>query len=259
MNSLRFVDTTSAHHVSSALTGSVNVLATGGVPFSGVLVLVAIDAASLPANFALTMNGYTCDPRADFVLYDGAEHPLGRPTGYYPDATSPTCEPVGYDFDASGKAMVTVLAFTPKSLPDPTRPFTLDYSFVDLPGRAVFSVYGWPDGGTEIYQTNRGLADNSIASSVSTFEVAPLPGDANGDGVVDAADYVILKRHFGTSTGAGASEGNFDYDGEVDWADLRVLTGNFGAGGGAPAVLPEPASLTLLACGFAALLRRRRR
>ncbi len=260
MNSLKFVDATDAHHVSSALTGSVNVLATGGgVKFSDVLILVAIDATSLPANFALTMNGYACNPATDFVFYDGVEHPLGRPTGYYPatspGGTSPTCEPIAYSFNS---AMVTVLAFTPDALLDPNHPFTLNYSFADLPAPAVLSVYGWPKDGTEIYHTNRGLLDNSVASTISTFEVLPKPGDANSDGVVDAADYIILKLHFGASTGAGAYEGDFDYDGDVDWGDLQILTGNFGVRGGTPKAIPEPASPALLACGFAALLRRRR-
>jgi hypothetical protein len=252
MNSLRFVDTTDAHHVSSALAGRVAVLATGGVPFSGVLVLVAIDAASLPANFALTMNGYTCDPQADFVFYDGTAHAAGRPSGYYPAATNPAYEPIAYDFNT---AMVTVLAFTGLTL-DSAHSVALDYSFENLPGRAVFSVYGWPDGGTEIYHTNRGLAENGIAGTVSTFEVLPLPGDADGDGAVGAADYVILKQHMGTSADAGASEGDFDNDGKVDFGDLCILTGNFGAAGGAPAAIPEPASLALLACGATALRRK---
>jgi hypothetical protein len=255
MNSLRFVDTADAHHVSTAMTGSVNVLATGGQAFSSVLVLVAIDVASLPAGFGLTMNGYACDPQADFCYYDGAAHAAGRPGGYYP-ATSPAYEPIAYNFN---RGMVTVLAFTPDTPLDPTHPFTLNYSFADLPAPAVFSVYGWPDGGTEIYHTNRGLLDNSVASTVSTFEVLPKPGDANGDGVVGAADYIILKQHFGAGTGAGAYEGDFDYDGDVDWGDLQILTGNFGARGGTPKAIPEPASLALLACGFAALPRRRRR
>jgi hypothetical protein len=254
MNSLRFVDATNAHHVSSAMTGSVDVLATGGVPFSGVLVLVAIDVASLPTGFGLTINGYTCDPQADFCYYDGAAHDAGRPSGYYPAGTNPASEPLAYNF-ASG--MVTVLAFT--GVLDSTHPFTLNYSFADLPAPAVLSVYGWPDGGTEIYHTNRGLLDNSVASTISTFEVLPKPGDANGDGVVDAADYIILKLHFGASAAAGASEGDFDYDGDVDWGDLQILTGNFGARSGTPKAIPEPASLALLACGFAALPRRRRR
>lgn len=259
MNSLKFVDTTDAHHISSALTGGVNVLATGGgVKFSDVLILVAIDATSLPANFALTMNGYACNPATDFVFYDGVEHPLGRPTGYYPypGGTSPTCEPIAYNF-ASG--MVTVLGFTPDALLDPNHPFTLNYSFADLPAPAVLSVYGCPKDGTEIYHTNRGLADNSAASTISTFEVLPKPGDANGDGVVGAADYIILKQHFGAGTGAGAYEGDFDYDRDVDWGDLQILTGNFGVRGGTHGAIPEPASLALLACGATALLRPRRR
>jgi hypothetical protein len=258
MNSLRFVDTTDAHHVSSALTGSVDVLATGDVSFSGVLVLVAIDAASLPADFALTMNGYTADPQADFCYYDGAAHDAGRPSGYYPGGTNPAYEPIAYNFD---KGMVTVLAFMGVTLKRGTN-CRLNYSFANLPAPAVFSVYGWPTGDTgmeEIYHTNRGLLDNSVASTISTFEVLPKPGDANGDGVVDAADYIILKLHFGTSTGAGAYEGDFDYDGDVDWGDLQILTGNFGARGGTPKAIPEPAAFALLACGFAALPRRRRR
>jgi len=257
MNSLRFVDTASAHHVSTALAGSVSVLATGAVTFSGVLVLVAIDATSLPAGFGLTMNDYACSPSADFCYYDGSAHAAGRPSGYYPAVTNPASEPLAYDFY---RGMVTVLAFTPGVPLDPTHPFALNYSFAALPAPAVFSVYGWPKGGTEIYHTNRGLPDiNDATSTVSTFEVRPAPGDANGDGVVDAADYVILKRHIGAGAGAGAAEGDFDFDGDVDWGDLQILTGNFGPAGGASGAIPEPASPALLACGAMALLRRRRR
>jgi hypothetical protein len=85
-----------------------------------------------------------------------------------------------------------------------------------------------------------------------------LLGDTNNDGVVDAFDYVTVKKNFGKSL-AGESNGDFDSSGKVDWADLAILMKNFGAGAGAPGVTPEPATLGLLALGALAVIRRRRR
>jgi len=88
-----------------------------------------------------------------------------------------------------------------------------------------------------------------------------LPGDTNSDFVVDAADYITLKKNFGSTTAADALSGNFTTpDTTVDWADLNILTTNFGAGsGGASAMTPEPATLGLLMVGALAVIRRRRK
>jgi len=82
--------------------------------------------------------------------------------------------------------------------------------------------------------------------------------DANGDGVIDAADYIILKMNFGQGTTLGAQAGDFNGDKQVDWTDLQLLMAEFDTRsvGGAPAA-PEPGSVMLLMFGAAALLRRR--
>jgi len=89
-----------------------------------------------------------------------------------------------------------------------------------------------------------------------------VPGDTNGDFVVDAADYIAVKQNFGMTEGATLAQGNFDsdIDGNVDWDDLQILMAKFGTRsiGGAPAA-PEPAALGLLAIGAVAVIRRRRR
>jgi autotransporter-associated beta strand protein len=89
--------------------------------------------------------------------------------------------------------------------------------------------------------------------------VPGVVGDTNLDGVVDAADFMTLKRNFGAGFGGGATVGNFDNTGTVDWTDLSTLMTNMGAGGAAPATTPEPATLGLLMFGAAAIIRRRRR
>jgi len=85
-----------------------------------------------------------------------------------------------------------------------------------------------------------------------------VPGDANGDGVLDAADYIMVKKHFGGAPGAEGPGGDFDGNGIVDWNDLQSLQTAFNAGSGAGTPIPEPATLGLLAIGAMSLIRRRR-
>ncbi|NLF30756.1 MAG: hypothetical protein GX591_07700 [Planctomycetes bacterium] len=69
-----------------------------------------------------------------------------------------------------------------------------------------------------------------------TLELMPdlhLPslvmGDADYDLDVDLDDFVILKRNFGTLTGATWEMGDFDLTGSVDLDDFVILKNNFGA------------------------------
>jgi hypothetical protein len=59
-----------------------------------------------------------------------------------------------------------------------------------------------------------------------TFMSLLLPaGDANLDGRVDYADFLILKANFGKS-GRWWEDGDFNGDGKVDGEDLRLMKGN---------------------------------
>jgi hypothetical protein len=70
-----------------------------------------------------------------------------------------------------------------------------------------------------------------------TFEVDPIAGDANADGVVDNADFKIVMSHVGQPGGWAA--GDFTGDGLVDFGDFQVWELNFGQTAPAPA---EPVS-----------------
>lgn len=87
-------------------------------------------------------------------------------------------------------------------------------------------------------------------------------GDYNGNGVVDAADYVLWRNQQG-QTGAGlAADGNGS--GTVDSADYDIWRSRFGNAVGtssanAALAIPEPVSVALLCIGAAASLGRRRK
>lgn len=92
-----------------------------------------------------------------------------------------------------------------------------------------------------------------------TLELMPKPGpgDTNSDRVVDAADYIALKRNIGKFYDASLGQGDLDLDDDVDWDDLQILRSNFGnVIVLAPETIPEPATLGLLALGVLPLIRR---
>jgi len=124
---------------------------------------------------------------------------------------------------------------------------------------------GWSGKLDELAIWNRELSAQEISDlynngdGVSLLDSAPT-GDANGDDVVDAADYIALKRNMGMPSGAVLADGDFNEDGDVDWDDLQILIGDYASGNEAPgAMTPEPATIfIMLAAGLPALLKRRR-
>jgi hypothetical protein len=85
------------------------------------------------------------------------------------------------------------------------------------------------------------------------------PGDVDGDGDVDVADFNVIKTNFRTTVTL-RNQGDLTGDGFVDLADFRLWKDNdplFGAA--AAGGVPEPTGLALAWIGAAAALVKRRR
>lgn len=111
---------------------------------------------------------------------------------------------------------------------------------------------GWSGGTIALGDSDRSLVLSGLISGNATN------ADTNGDGVVDATDYIALKQHLGLSGGATLAQGDTDGDGDVDWDDLTAMTGALNSAA-AGATIPEPATMGLLALGALAVIRRRRK
>ncbi len=126
---------------------------------------------------------------------------------------------------------------------------------------------------------------NPAGLGSGTLEIKyTLLGDANLDGVVNGTDFSILAANFGTGA-TNWDQGNFLYGSSVNGSDFSALAANFGQGdsgadvavspadiaaldafaiaNGLPlpaiGVVPEPTSLTALACASGLMIRRRTR
>ena len=55
-----------------------------------------------------------------------------------------------------------------------------------------------------------------------------IPGDADGDGKVAFADFLILSANFGKQVDAVWADGDFNGDGKIEFADFLILSENFG-------------------------------
>ena len=102
-----------------------------------------------------------------------------------------------------------------------------------------------------------------VLTSLTDARPVSIPGDYNGDGIVDAADYTVWRDTLGQADVGLAADG--DGSGVIDDGDYTVWQTNFGAvsfgsgaGSGAAlpsasplsAAVPEPTSLTLAVLGF---------
>jgi autotransporter-associated beta strand protein len=106
-----------------------------------------------------------------------------------------------------------------------------------------------------------GMFDDGVSQVTVAYTVF---GDANLDGKVNALDFNALATNFGNSN-VYWYQGDFNYDNTVNTSDFMVLAQNFNKLAPAPsaapvlgALVPEPASLSLVTLAIAATTRRRR-
>ena len=58
----------------------------------------------------------------------------------------------------------------------------------------------------------------------------PIPGDANTDGTVNFADFLILSRNYGKNEDVAFADGDFNGDGMINFTDFLLLSQNFNKG-----------------------------
>lgn len=88
-------------------------------------------------------------------------------------------------------------------------------------------------------------ASGQIVGGDTLLTPVRLAGDANGDGVVNFADLLLLAQHYGQATGALPVDGDFNNDGAVSFDDLLILAQNYGRTSAAAAGPADAAELLL--------------
>jgi hypothetical protein len=94
--------------------------------------------------------------------------------------------------------------------------------------------------GIHTWQVRARNSAGTTAGAVRSFTVTPITGDANIDGKVDGADFLILYANFGKSNRVW-EQGDFDGDMDVDFVDYQLLGLNVGkTASAAGAAVDEP-------------------
>jgi len=107
------------------------------------------------------------------------------------------------------------------------------------------------DAATSLKLASNQRGANPGPQLVLSLAASAVPGDFDGNGVVDAADLTRWEAGVGKAHGATAADGDADFDGDVDGADFLVWQTARGTSlppsvATAAAVVPEPSAAVLI-------------
>lgn len=127
---------------------------------------------------------------------------------------------------------------------------------VDRDGDIVFDIaLDYPQ--DEGKQATVYRSDRIPALYPPEYEVTKLtPGDVDGNGAVEFADFLALSGNFGKA--GGYLDGDIDGDGQIAFPDFLIMSANFGGPAATLAGVPEPSSAVLLMLGLIVSIRGRR-